>query len=80
MRSKKDSPDTIEDKKVSRRGLLTGAGKIAAGMVAASAGGVNLISEAGATQGKPGALERTGKFPWGYKKIDPARAGDRAGL
>jgi len=78
MRSKKDSPDTIKDKKVSRRGLLTGAGKIAAGMVAASAGGINLISEAGASQGKPGTHERTGKFPWGYKKIDPARAGEIA--
>jgi hypothetical protein len=63
------SKETAEEKKLSRRGLLAGAGKIAAGaagIAIVSPGGINLSSKAYAKQAK---------FPWGYKKIDPARAG-----
>ena len=60
MNSKKSS----EEKKVSRRGFLSGVAS--AGIVAASAGSMNLLSTAHAGNAK---------FPWGYKKIDPARAG-----
>ena len=59
----------VNDNKLSRRGLLAGAGKIAAGaagMAIASSGATGMLSEVHA--GKT-------KFPWGYKKIDPARAG-----
>jgi hypothetical protein len=54
---------------LSRRELLTGAGKVvagAAGVGIASAGGLGLLTEADA---------KGPEFPWGYKKIDPVRAG-----
>ncbi len=50
-----------EDAKVSRRGLLIGAGKIAAGAAIVTAGGLTLASEAEA---------RKAKYPWPYKKLD----------
>lgn len=72
MKSMEKSRGIFKEKSVSRRGLLSGAGKIAAGVAGitlASAGGMSLISKAHA---------RTAKFPWGYKKIDPVRAGEIA--
>ena len=63
MNGKKKS----DEKNISRRGLLAGAGKAAAaGITVAAAGGMPLLSSAHAGNTK---------FPWGYKKIDPARAG-----
>lgn len=59
----------IKKESLSRRELLTGAGKIAvgaAGIGIVSAGGLGILSEAQA---------KNTEFPWGYKKIDPARAG-----
>jgi len=50
-----------DEKQISRRQLLTGAG-----IAIASAAGAGLIPEAHASKSE---------FPWGYKKIDPARAG-----
>ena len=71
MQLKKTSPAPAEEKKISRRRLLAGAGKIAAaaGITVAASGWTGLFSEAHA---------KGAKFPWGYKKIDPARAGNIA--
>lgn len=59
-----------EEKKLSRRGLLVSTGKLAvgaAGIAAVSAGGLNLLSRAEAKE--------KAKYPWGYKKLDPAEVG-----
>lgn len=57
----------IEKSLLTRRGLLKGAGKAAAGIVAASAAGSSITAIA--------RTESTVSFPWGYRKIDPERAG-----
>jgi hypothetical protein len=57
-----NSKNSNEGKKISRRGFLAGVG--AAGI--AAAGGASLLSSAHAGNVK---------FPWGYQKIDPLRAG-----
>ncbi len=49
-----------EEKKISRRGLLVGAGKVAAGAAIVTAG-MGLVSTAEASKAK---------FPWPYKKLD----------
>jgi hypothetical protein len=69
MKMKNKLPEDAEKKGISRRDLLSGAGKIAAGatgMVAVSALGMNVLNKAHA---------ENITFPWGYKKIDPDRAG-----
>lgn len=53
-----------EETKVSRRGLLIGAGKVAAGAAIITAGGLTLVSETEA---------RETKYPWPYKKLDPEK-------
>jgi hypothetical protein len=56
---------------ISRRDVLTGAGKLAAGAALVSAGGLTVFSNAEAVKsGK--------KYPWPYKKLDPKRAADIA--
>jgi len=57
-------PETCEN--ISRRQLLKGAGKVlAVGAAAAAAGSLTMLPRAKASV----------KYPWPYKKIDPARAG-----
>lgn len=58
-----------EEKKMSRRGLLWGASKLAvgaAGMTIVSIGGQGMLSKT--------AAKEIRKWPWGYKKIDPIKA------
>jgi hypothetical protein len=72
MQSTKSLLKTVREKKLSRRGLLAGAGKFAAGAAGtaiALSGGINLLSQAHA---------KNIKFPWGYKKISHVRAGNIA--
>jgi len=66
--------DALEEKKITRRGLLLGAGKIAAAGagIAAISGGLNLFSEAEAKAKGPRPL------PWPYKKINPDEAAEIA--
>jgi hypothetical protein len=59
------SPEKIE---LTRRKLLAGAGKIAAGAALATAGGFSLASMASAKS----------TYPWPYKKINPQKAGEIA--
>ncbi len=57
------------DEKLSRRGLIRGIGKMAVGatgIAIASAGGLNLLSDAEAAQ------KRSSKLPWPYKKLSDA--------
>lgn len=56
---------------ISRRDILTGAGKLAAGAALVSASGLTVFSAAEAV--KSGA-----NYPWPYKKLDPERAADIA--
>jgi hypothetical protein len=71
MQSNKGSLKNVDEKKISRRGLLAGAGKIVAG-----AAGITVVSSGGKLLSP--AYAKNKKFPWGYKKIDPARAGEIA--
>ncbi len=54
---------------LSRRSLLTGTGKFVAG-----AAGVAMISTGGQGLLSTLAAKETKSWPWGYKKIDPAKA------
>ncbi len=56
-----------EEKRLSRREIIIGAGTIAAGAAVISSGVTGLISKAEAKE--------TEKFPWGYKKLDPDEVG-----
>jgi len=58
----------LETPVITRRKLLTGAGKLAAGAVLATAGGFSLASTATARS----------TYPWPHKTIDPRKAGDIA--
>ncbi|MCL5422784.1 MAG: hypothetical protein M1461_10005, partial [Nitrospirae bacterium] len=61
-----------EGKKLSRRELILGAGKLAvgaAGIAVVSAGGLNLISKAGAKETP---------MPWPYKKLNPEEVAEKA--
>jgi hypothetical protein len=60
----------INDKSISRRQLLSGAGKAAAGLAVMSAGGL-VVS--GAEASKAGS-----QYPWPYKKLDPDKVAARA--
>lgn len=53
---------------LSRRQLLSGAGKMAVGAVVVTAGGLSLL---------PGA-KASAQYPWPYKKVDPQKAADIA--
>lgn len=53
---------------MTRRDLLTGAGKIAAGAALITAGGFSLASR----------VDAKGTYPWPHKKIDPQEAGNIA--
>lgn len=59
---------TKESQSMSRRKVLIGTGALAAGMALTHVGG--LIKSAGATGGK------TEKWPWPYKKLDPAKTAE----
>jgi hypothetical protein len=63
--------ETTEDKKISRRGLIIGTGKLAVGAagLAAVSGGLGLVSKAAAGKAQ---------FPWPYKKLDLDQVGDIA--
>lgn len=64
----------MEGERITRRSLLTGTGKIAvmgAGIATVS-GGLNLFSRAEAKGGP------TEKWPWPYKKLDPAKTAEIA--
>ncbi len=54
----------ISEKDISRRQLLSGAGKAAAGLAIASAGALSLAS---------GANAKGATYPFGYKKLDPKK-------
>lgn len=58
-----------EEKNLSRRDLLIGAGKLAAGVTVLSASGL-IVSEADARK-KP-------KYPWAYKKLNPDKVAEIA--
>ena len=58
-----------EKKEVSRRDVLIGAGKVAAGAAIVSVGASGLV-----TPGKTNAAQ----FPWGYTKLDVQEVGDIA--
>lgn len=63
------------DGDVSRRGLLTGAGKLAVGaatIAAVSSGAVGFLSKASAKGGP------TEKWPWPYEKLDPEKTAELA--
>ncbi len=60
---------TVPGKEISRREMLARAGKIAAG-----AAGISIISSRGMNLTSR-AEAKPATFPWGFKKIDPARAG-----
>jgi hypothetical protein len=60
-----------DKKELSRREILTGAGKIAAGAALVSAGGLTVLSSAEAARSRM-------KYPWPYKKLDTGRAADIA--
>jgi len=69
----------------SRRELLAGAGKLAAGAALISAAGMALAGAAEARGGKEvdeicntADLKSASKYPWPYKKIDPSLAADIA--
>lgn len=55
-----------EDKGLSRRQLITGAGKIAAGAALVGACGSSLVTRASASTDADA-------YPWPYKKLDPAK-------
>mgnify|MGYP001573069802 CR=1 FL=1 len=66
--------EVLEEKSLTRRSLLSGAGKIAvvgAGIAAVS-GGLNLFSKA---EAKGGSTE---KWPWPYEKLDPEKTAELA--
>ena len=54
--------------RLSRRQLLTGAGKMAVGAAVVTAGGLSLLPKARAAA----------QYPWPYKKIDPQKAAEIA--
>ena len=65
------------DEKLSRRCLLTGAGKLAigaAGIAALAAGGLGVVSEA---EAKAKAADMK-TWPWPYKKLDPTETAELA--
>jgi hypothetical protein len=62
----------LDNKDLSRRELLTGAGKVAAGIAVASAGGLSIVSGAEAMK------HQHAKYPWPYKKLDPDKVAARA--
>ncbi len=67
--------EKMSDEALSRRSLLINTGKIAlgaAGLVAATSGGLGLISKA---EAKGGSTE---KWPWPYVKLDPQKTADLA--
>ncbi len=59
----------ISEQDISRRQLLSGAGKIAAGLAVTSAGALSLGCSAEA---------KAATYPFGYKKLDPKKAADIA--
>jgi hypothetical protein len=59
----------ISEEGISRRQLLTGAGKAAAGLAIVSAGALSLAS---------GASAKEAPYPFGYKKLDPKKVADLA--
>lgn len=61
-------PATKDEHCLSRRQILIGSGALAAGVALSHVGG--LITSAGATGGK------TEKWPWPYKKLDPAKTAE----
>jgi hypothetical protein len=60
--------ENLDDKGLSRRRMLVGTGALAAGVALAHFGG--LVGSAGATGGS------TEKWPWPYKKLDPAETAE----
>jgi hypothetical protein len=62
--------DNLDNKDLSRRQLLSGAGKVAAGLAVVSAGGLGIVSGADAAKGAA--------YPWPYKKLDPKHVGHLA--
>jgi hypothetical protein len=60
----------LDDKKLSRRQLLAGAGKAALGLTIVSAGAMSLTSGANAAA--------CDEYPWPYKKLDPDRIAAQA--
>lgn len=69
-----EKKEVLEEKSLTRRSLLSGAGKIAvvgAGIAAVS-GGLSLFSKAEAKGG------RTEKWPWPYEKLDPEKTAEIA--
>ncbi len=56
--------ESVGERRISRRQLITGAGKVAAGLAVVSAGGLGMASMADA---------RGATYPFGYKKLDPER-------
>lgn len=58
-----------EERGITRRYLLSGAGKFAAGMAVASAAGAGIVRVAGAKEQR---------FPWPYVKLDPAEVAEVA--
>jgi len=58
-----------ESKEISRRDVLIGAGKVAAGAAIVSVGAAGLIRPAGV---------KAAQFPWGYTKLDIQQVGDIA--
>lgn len=65
----------ISEKEVSRRGLIVGAGKFAAGaagIAALSSGGFGLLTSAEAKDAP------VAKWPWPYEKLDPAKTAEIA--
>ncbi|MCK5339788.1 MAG: C_GCAxxG_C_C family protein [Desulfobulbaceae bacterium] len=65
------SKEIMNTPEVSRRQMLVGAGKMAAGAAVLSAGLTTVISKAGADTGPM-------PTPWGYKKLDPQKVADAA--
>jgi hypothetical protein len=59
----------ISEKELSRRQLLTGAGKVAVGLTVASAGAITLACGADA--------KKQVDYPWPYKKLDPDKVAVR---
>jgi len=59
----------ISEKGISRRQLLSGAGKAAAGLAIVSAGALSMAS---------GANAAAAAYPFGYKKLDPRKVADLA--
>lgn len=77
-----EKKEVLEEKSLTRRSLLSGAGKIAvvgAGIAAVS-GGLSLFSKAEAKEKPISKVEAVKKptFPWEYQKLDLQRVGDLA--